>query len=138
MLRAIIYFGYIPKCIQTDNGLEFTRHKDSKESGIHLFDRLCLHLGIEHKLIKPRTPRHNGKVERSHKNDQARFYNHLSFYSPDDLNLQMKAYLKRSNRIPSSSLHWMSPLEKHLSFISLSHFNKSLVKGIPLQLFTLN
>lgn len=73
MLRAIIYFEYIPKCIQTDNGLEFTRHKDSKESGIHLFDRLCLYLGIEYKLIKPRTPRHNGKVERSHKNDQAKF-----------------------------------------------------------------
>ncbi len=26
-------------------------------------------LGIRHKLIKPRTPRHNGKVERSHRKD---------------------------------------------------------------------
>ena len=110
--RAIIYFGYIPKCIQTDNGLEFTKHRESKESGPHMFDKLCIELGIEHKLIKPYTPRHNGKVERSHRNDQQRFYSSLSFYSLDDLQVQMKAYLKRSNNIPSSSLNLLSPLKK--------------------------
>ena len=30
-------------------------------------------LGIRHKLIRPYTPRHNGKVERSHREDQRRF-----------------------------------------------------------------
>ncbi|MSV24352.1 hypothetical protein FYJ78_03960 [Selenomonas sp. WCA-380-WT-3B 3/] len=29
--------------------------------------------------MSPRTPRHNGKVERSHRKDQERFYNHLRF-----------------------------------------------------------
>ena len=33
----------------------------------------------------PRTPCHNGKVERSHRNDNERFYKYLSFYSYDDL-----------------------------------------------------
>lgn len=130
--RAIIYFGYIPKCIQTDNGLEFTRHKDSKESGMHLFDRLCLKLNIEHKLIKPYTPRHNGKVERSHRNDQKRFYSYLKFYSLDDLQLQMKNYLRRSNNIPSSSLKWLSPKEKRESLISIKHNQKSLINHIDL------
>lgn len=74
LLRAIIYFGYIPECVQTDNGTEFTRLKESKSSGVHLFDKLCDELKIDHKLIRPRTPRHNGKVERSHRNDQIRFY----------------------------------------------------------------
>ena len=74
VLRAIFYFGYIPKCIQTDNGLEFTKHKENTSSGHHLFEILCKKLSIEHKLIKPRTPRHNGKVERIHRNDQKRFY----------------------------------------------------------------
>ena len=76
-------------------------------------------LGIEHKLIKPRTPRHNGKVERSHRSDNERFYRWLKFYSYDDLLLQMKAYLKRSNNIPMSVLKtrdctkdWLTPIQK--------------------------
>ena len=50
--------------IQTDNGSEF--------QGLfhwHLLDR-----GIGHTYIKPRTPRLNGKVERSHRIDAEEFY----------------------------------------------------------------
>ena len=108
--RAISYFGYIPKVIQTDNGGEFTNF--SRTERIHTFDLLCQGFGIIHKLIRPRTPWHNGKVERSHRNDQERFYNHLRFYSYDDLLIQMKRYLYRSNRIPSAVLGWLSPVEK--------------------------
>ena len=107
--RAIIYFGYKPQIIQTDNGSEFTHIK--KTNKIHPLDRLLNSLNIQHKLIKPRTPRHNGKVERSHRNDQQRFYSYLKFYSYNDLLIQMKAYLKRSNNIPMQSLNWLTPLE---------------------------
>lgn len=75
--RAISYFGYRPQTIQTDNGFEFAYSKDYKR--IHPLDRFCNDIGINHKLIRPRTPWHNGKVERSHRNDQERFYNYLSF-----------------------------------------------------------
>ena len=107
---AIDYFGYKPKIIQTDNGFEFTHFKDTKR--IHPFDVLCNNLGIKHQLIRPRTPRHNGKVERSHRNDNERFYRHLSFFSYDDLISQMKKYLYRSNRLPMQTLNWLSPVEK--------------------------
>ncbi len=107
---AIDYFGYIPKTIQTDNGFEFTHFKDTKK--IHPLDKLCNELGIKHQLIRPRTPRHNGKVEKSHRNDNKRFYNNLSFYSYDDLIKQMKKYLYRSNRLPMQTLNWLSPIEK--------------------------
>lgn len=107
--RAIIYFKYKPLILQTDNGGEFTHIK--KTDRIHPLDILCNELAIEHKRIRPRTPRHNGKVERSHRNDQERFYNHMSFYSYHDLMLQMKRYLNRSNRIPMQTLGWKSPLE---------------------------
>lgn len=107
--RAIIYFGYTPETIQTDNGMEFTYTMNTDKN--HPFDVLCNDLGITHKLIRPRTPRHNGKVERSHRNDQQRFYNYLSFYSYDDLIYQMKNYLKRSNNIPMQTLNWLTPLE---------------------------
>ncbi|MCI8346984.1 MAG: transposase family protein, partial [Bacilli bacterium] len=79
---------------------------------IHPFDVLCNELDIEHKLIRPRTPRHNGKVERSHRNDQNRLYNYLKFYSYNDPKYQMKNYLNRSNNIPMQVLGWISPIEK--------------------------
>ncbi len=108
--RAIEYFNYKPYIIQTDNGSEFTNIRQTNR--VHAFDILCEQLNIIHKLIRPRTPWHNGKVERSHRSDQERFYNHLKFYSFDDLKSQMKAYLHRSNRIPMSVLNWLSPVEK--------------------------
>ena len=98
--RAITYFGYAPNILQTDNGGEFTHSK--KTDRIHPLDVFCNTYGIEHKTIRPRTPWHNGKVERSHRNDQERFYNHLKFYSFDDLQQQMKRYLYRANNIPIS------------------------------------
>lgn len=108
--RAIIFFGYAPKEIQTDNGSEFTHFTRTKR--VHPLDVFCARHKIEHKLIRPRTPWHNGKVERSHRNDQERFYNYLSFYSFYDLQLQMKRYLYRSNNIPMSVLGWKSPNQK--------------------------
>lgn len=108
--RAILYFGYKPHTIQTDNGSEF--NNIIKTNRVHAMDVLCMDLKIEHKKIRPRMPRHNGKVERSHRNDQERFYNFLRFYSYDDLLLQMKRYLRRSNRIPMAVLGWMSPIQK--------------------------
>lgn len=66
---------YKIKCIQTDNGFEFTNRLNSQETNKKtMFEKELEELGIEHKLIKPKTPRHNGKVERSHRKDQERFY----------------------------------------------------------------
>lgn len=110
--RAITYFKYQPEILQTDNGSEFTNIR--KTDRVHFLDIMCQELGIQHKLIRPRTPRHNGKVERSHRNDQERFYNHLHFFSYEDLKIQMKRYLKRSNSIPMQVLGWKSPREKRL------------------------
>ena len=108
--RAIVYFGYAPDIIQTDNGGEFTHTR--KTQRIHPLDALCNRLHITHKTIRPATPWHNGKVERSHRSDQERFYNHLSFYSYEDLQVQMERYLRRSNRIPMSVLGGKSPIQK--------------------------
>ena len=108
--RAIIYFGYAPDMIQTDNGGEFTHTQ--KTNRVHPLDAFCGNHHIVHKTIRPKTPWHNGKVERSHRNDQERFYNYLKFYSYEDLQLQMKRYLRRSNRIPMAVLGWQSPIQK--------------------------
>lgn len=115
--RAITFFDYKPLIIQTDNGAEFTHLTKAKR--IHPFDVFCREINIAHKLIRPHTPRHNGKVERSHRNDQEHFYNHMSFYSYHDLMIQMKRYLNRSNNIPMQVLGWLSPLQKHLELETL-------------------
>ncbi len=117
--RAIVYFGYKPKIIQTDNGQEFTY--TMKTDKIHPLDILCSSLDIHHQLIRPRTPRHNGKVERSHRNDQNRFYNYLKFYSYEDLKIQMKAYLNRSNNIPMQVLGWLTPIQQRNKINEAKH-----------------
>ena len=107
--RAIAYFGYTPYTIQTDNGFEFTHTTNTDRT--HPFDIHLDYLAIKHKLIRPRTPRHNGKVERSHRNDNTRFYHYLKFYSLEDLREQAKRYLSRSNNIPMATLGYLTPLE---------------------------
>ncbi len=67
--RAIIFFGCAPGTIQTDNGGEFTH--TAKTNRIHLLDKFCNKIHVRYKKIRPRTPWHNGKVERSHRNDPA-------------------------------------------------------------------
>ena len=124
--RAIVYFGYKPQIIQTDNGAEFTFTQEVKNGRKHTFRKFCEEQGIFHKLNKPRTPRHNGKVERSHRSDNERFYRFLRFYSFEDLKTQMKAYLRRSNEIPMSVLKsrdgtrkWLTPKEKRKELLLL-------------------
>ena len=102
--------GIRVECVQTDNGFEFTnRFSNSSRDKQAMFERTAAELGIRHKLIRPYTPRHNGKVERSHREDQKRFYSCHSFYSLDDFQKQLTIHLRRSNNFPMRPLHWLSP-----------------------------
>ena len=93
--------GIRVECIQTDNGFEFTnRFSSSKRDLPTLFEAAAASLGIRHKLIRPYTPRHNGKVERSHREDQKRFYSCHCFYSLDDFAKQLDVHNRRSNNFP--------------------------------------
>ena len=114
--RCIVYYDYKPIEIQTDNGIEFTWNQ-SKMKKLHPLGALCLKLDIDHHKIKPRTPRHNGKVERSHRNDNERFYNYLEFDSLEDFRKKGKKYLERSNKIPMAVLGYKTPLEKRNELI---------------------
>ena len=66
--------------------------------------------GIRHKQIRPFTPRHNGKVERSHRKDNERFYASHTFYSFEDFSKQLQLYNRRDyNLFPMRPLGWKSP-----------------------------
>ena len=98
-----------------------------KTDKTHPLDILLESLKISHKLIKPRTPRHNGKVKRSHRNDQQRFYFYLKFYSYDDLLKQMKSYLKRSNSIPIQIFGWLHSFTMRQKIIKKTTINNYIV-----------
>lgn len=100
------------ECVQTDNGPEFTKRFTSKdwENDPTLFEKRLYELGIRHKLIRPFTPRHNGKVERSHRKDNENFYATHTFYSFEDFSNQLKIYNRRDyNNFPMRPLGWRSP-----------------------------
>lgn len=102
--------GIQVECVQTDHGFEFTnRFSNSKKDIPTRFERAAKRLELRHKRIRPYTPRHNGKVERSHREDQKRFYSCHSFFSLDDFAKQLAVHNRRSNNLPMRPLHWLSP-----------------------------
>ena len=109
--------GIRVRCVQTDNGFEFTnRFSQSKRDRLSYFEATAAALDIRHKLIRPYTPRHNGKVERSHREDQKRFYNTHSFFSLADFAAQLTGHQNRTNNIPMRPLRWQSPRQTLVSF----------------------
>ena len=84
--KLVKYFPFEIKTIQTDNG-------------------------IEYKTIKPHTPKQNGRVERSHRKDQERFYYKRVFCSLEDLRNRGADWRKEYNNFPMRPLGWLSPNE---------------------------
>ena len=111
--------GITVECIQTDNGFEFTnRFSNSKRDIQTLFEETAQNLGIQHKRIRPYTPRHNGKVERSHREDQKLFYDTRSFFSLADFGAQLAGHQRRTNNRPMRPLNWLAPIEFLSAFFS--------------------
>lgn len=108
-------FPFKIECIQTDNGFEFTNRLGTDKHQT-IFEARLIELEIKYKNIKPYTPRHNGKVERSHRKDQENFYEKRKFYSIEDLQKQGKYYLKQYNNFPMKPLKWKTPKEMLINF----------------------
>ena len=113
-------FKYPIECIQTDNGFEFTNKLNAQKAKEKtMFEEKLEKLGIKHKLIRPRTPRHNGKVERSHRKDQERFYYKRIFVSFEDFKEKLRHWAREYNNFPMKPLGWKSPNEKYLEYIEV-------------------
>ena len=117
MIKA---FPFQVLCVQTDNGFEFTKRfgRSKSANDLTLFENKLKQLNIEHRKIKPFTPRHNGKVERSHRKDNEYFYATHKFYSFKDFYDQLKIYNRKYNRFPMRPLGWKSPKETLLNFLN--------------------
>ena len=115
LLHVIEKFPYAIECVQTDNGFEFTnRLSNSRVKPLTLFEKTLAQMGIRHKLIKPYTPKHNGKVERSHRKDNEEFYARRTFFSFVDFKKQLAVRQRQYNNFPMRPLNWNSP--KHVLF----------------------
>lgn len=109
-------FPFPITCVQTDNGTEFT-NRFLKTSHLNRFEKRLAELEIEHRLIKPFTPRHNGKVERSHRKDNEYFYAVSTFYSLKDFRTQLQRHNRRYNDFPMRPLGWLSPKVTLMNFL---------------------
>lgn len=109
MLRKA--FPFEIQTVQTDNGTEFT-YRFISETKECPFDTYLNELKIVHKLIPPRTPWHNGKVERSHRNDQRYFYDWETFGSLEELNRKLLKHMEWSNNKRMRTLGGISPTQK--------------------------
>ena len=96
--------------VQTDNGTEFTnRLLVIKSKHLTMFEKALEELGILYHRIQIATPRHNGKVERQHRTDEARFYKNMRMYSLEDGRKQLAVYQRKSNNYIKTCLGMKSP-----------------------------
>ena len=109
ILKVIAFFPFKIELVQTDNGSEWTNALLSNHPAPTLFEQALIDAGIEYKRIRIATPRHNGKVERQHREDERRFCKKLRIYSLEDGRKQLKKYNRFSNTIPKVCLWFKSP-----------------------------
>lgn len=107
--------GIEVKCVQTDNGQEFTKVFHVKDKNNHsMFEVTARRLKVKVKRIKPHTPKHNGKVERSHREDQKLFYSEMirlnhPITDENDFKRRLKRHQDRTNNRPMRPLNYLSP-----------------------------
>lgn len=109
--------GYRIRCVQTDNGTEFTkRFLTSNDNNLTQFEKIAEQLKIKLKFIKPSTPKHNGKVERSHREDQKLLYSEIirtgkPITDIEDFRKRLRKQQERTNNRPMRPLGYLSPIE---------------------------
>ena len=70
--------GIEVKMVQTNNGPIFTnRFLTTNKDKLTLFEQELKKRHIRYKTIKTYTSKHNGKIERSHREDQRRFHSEM-------------------------------------------------------------
>lgn len=104
------------KSIKTDNGCNFTNRylgyamsADPLKIRLHDFDVLCNNMKITHYLIDPGKPAQNGKVERSHRTDQQKFYDEEVFKSFEELKYKLRLWNMFYNDTKHCSLGGKTP-----------------------------
>jgi transposase InsO family protein len=111
-------FPHVIKAVKTDNHSTFTNYytsmnkrSDMTVKTVHAFDVFCASRGIVHYLIDPGKPAQNGTVERSHREDQEKFYDQNTFRSLADLKRKLRKWNIYYNNLEHCSLGGKTPNE---------------------------
>lgn len=110
LMKLIKAVPFLIREVQTDNGTEWTTQLLVKNpENKTMLEKAPEDMDIIYYRIRVATPRHNGKVERQHRIDEARFYSKMRMYSLEDGRKQLERYNKKSNNISKSCLKYRSP-----------------------------
>ena len=118
--KFIDFFG-IPRKWQTDNGAEYTNRflsaenpKRKKEPVLSGFEQFLISINSEHKLIRPRTPQLNGKVERFNQTLEREFEPKLrNGMTISEIQKMVDVWVHEYNSWrPHSTLNYLTPYEK--------------------------
>lgn len=111
-------FPYRVHAIKTDNGAVFTNYylgtnkrSDMTVKTLHGLDIFCAKNNILHYLIDPGKPAQNGTVERSHREDQEKFYERNTFKSFTDLKRKLITWNIHYNNLEHCGLNGKTPNE---------------------------
>lgn len=83
--------------ILTDSGIQFTNRKSDRHAFTHIFDRICIENGIEHRLTKPKHPWTNGQVERMNRTIKDATVKRYHYGSHEQLKTHMHDFLMAYN-----------------------------------------
>lgn len=115
---VIALFPHLIKAVKTDNGSIFTNYylgtnkrSDQTVRTLHPLDQFCADHGIVHYLIDPGKPAQNGTVERSHREDQEKFYERHKFKNISDLKAKIKKWNEFYNELEHCGLNGKTPNE---------------------------
>jgi transposase InsO family protein len=116
--EVISRFPYKIQAVKTDNGSIFTNYylgtnkrSDVSVKTIHSLDLFCRENNIIHYLIDPGKPAQNGTVERSHREDQQKFYEQNKFKTFKDLQNKLKRWNIYYNDLEHCGLNGKTPNE---------------------------
>ncbi len=120
-------FPHRIKAIKTDNGTIFTNYYVGlnkrtcmTSKTIHALDEFCFKHNIMHYLIDPGKPAQNGTVERSHREDQEKFYEQNKFTSLQNLKQKIATWNEYYNNLEHCGLDGKTPNEvlfKHPPYV---------------------
>jgi len=116
--KIIGIFPHKIQAIKTDNGSIFTNYytsmtkrSDLTVKTVHALDLFCGKHNIVHYLIDPGKPAQNGTVERSHREDQEKFYEQNKFKTFSDLKKKIRIWNDYYNNLEHCSLNGKTPME---------------------------
>ncbi len=78
---------------------------------VHALDRWCAEHDVVHYLIDPGKPAQNGTIERSHREDEQRFYQRNTFKTPQQLKKKIRLWNEYYNDLEHCGLDGKTPNE---------------------------